>query len=299
LQPDVLQVRVLLGVALLRSGDAPAGEREARIVLVKNASSPAALHLLGLCLLRQEKLAEGVEALESSLRLQPANVDAATTLGTLYAGRGDLQKAEALLNGPLGKSGRPESLLIRGLIDKARRNWPDAARSLEAAVKGNPALPVAHAELGHTYLLMGDNDRAEQAFVAELKLQPGDFHANVYLAWHYLKERRYNDALPLLTRATSRKPDHAGVNYMHGQARHALGEHAQAAELLERAVHKQPGFSPAHVLLARVYARLGRMDEARREQAIIARLRDEEQRRNLGSAQSYGSSSDVPSLEAR
>jgi Flp pilus assembly protein TadD len=86
---------------------------------------------------------------------------------------------------------------------------------------------------------------------------------------------------------------------MQGQARQALGDHAKASELLERAVRKQPDFTPAHVLLARVYAKLGRTEEARRQQTIIARLREEEQRRNLGTAQSYGTSSSVPQLEGR
>jgi tetratricopeptide (TPR) repeat protein len=299
LRPDLLQVRVLLGLALFRSGDAIGGEREARAVLVKDDANASALHLLGLCLLRQEQLTEGVDALESSLRMQPGNLDAAATLGTVYAGRGDLAKAEALLDGALGKSGRPEALLIRGLTEKARNDWTAAARSLEAVTRANPKLPVAHAELGHTYLLLGDSDRAERAFLDELRLQPDDFHASVYLAWHYLKERRYKEAVALLSAAAAPKPDHAGVNYMLGQAKYALGEYAGAAELLERAVQTQPDLAAAHVLLARVYAKLGRLNDARKQQQVIARLREAEQRRNLGSAQSYGSTSNVPQLGAR
>jgi tetratricopeptide (TPR) repeat protein len=298
-RPDLLPVRVLYGLALFRSGEAARGEREARAVLGKDAQNPQALHLLGLCLLRQDRMSEGAEALESALRRQPDNVDAAATLATVYAARGDVDKAEELLRALPGRTERPEGLLIRGIVEKARNNWVSAARSLEAALKQNPKLPVAHAELGHTYLLMGESARAEHAFLDELKIQPGDFHASVYLAWHYLKERRYREALPLLDAASSRRPDHAGVAYMHGQARHALGEHTAAAELLERAVNKEPDFAPAHVLLARVYAKLGRLEDARREQAVVSRLNDEQQQRSLGSGQSYGTASAVPQLGAR
>lgn len=299
LLPEQAQIRVLYGLALFRSGDPVAGEQEARTVLAKEPQNVQALHLLGLCLLRQDKLNEGTEMLESALRLQPGNIDAAATLGTVYAGRGELEKADVLLRGPLGTSTRAESFLIRGLVSKGRSDWAGAARSLETAVKMSPRLLTAHAELGHTYLLMGESSRAEQAFLKELGIQPADFHANVYLAWHYLKERRYPEALPLLMAASASKPHHPGVNYMHGQARHALGEYSRAAELLELAVKKQPDLAPAHVLLARVYAKLGRIEDARRQQKVIARLRDEEQQRNLGSVQSYGSASDVPQLEAR
>jgi tetratricopeptide (TPR) repeat protein len=297
--PEQLQVRVLYGLALFRSGRAVEGEQQARSVLAKEPANPQAQHLLGLCLLRQDKLEEGSRTLEQLLKAQPANVDAAATLATVYAGLGEAQKAEALLEGPLGKTERSETFLVRGVVQKSRSNWLEAAKALEQAIRLNPKLPTAHSELGHAYLLMGESDKAEEQFRKELELQPGDFHASVYLAWHYLNNRRYADALPLLDTAHRRKPAHPGVLYLLGQARQGLGEYGKAAEHLEAAVRGQPDFTAAHVLLARVYAKLGRVEEAKREQAVIARLRQEEQQRNLGASQGYGSKASVPQLEAR
>jgi hypothetical protein len=49
--------------------------------------------------------------------------------------------------------------------------------------------------------------------------------------------------------------------------------------LLEGVVKELPSYSPAHVLLARLYFKLKRTDEAKREQVIIEKLRIEEQQR--------------------
>ncbi|MGH9629197.1 MAG: tetratricopeptide repeat protein [Bryobacteraceae bacterium] len=299
LRPDLIQAKVLYGLALFRSGRASAGEQQARAALEKEPGNPQALHLLGLCLLRQDRLDEGIGTLEAALEAQPGNIDAAATLATVYVGRGEVDKAEALLEGPLAKVERAETFLVRGVVAKARNNWVSAAETLGHAVRLNPKLPVAHSELAHTFLLMGDSERAEAEFRNELELQPGDFHASIYLAWHYMKERRYRDALPLLEAAGLRKPDNAGVLYLQGQAHQVLGDNAKAAVLLERAITKEPDFMPAHVLLARAYAKLGRMEDARREKTVITRLREEEQRRNLGTGQSYAENSAVPQLEVR
>jgi hypothetical protein len=40
-----------------------------------------------------------------------------------------------------------------------------------------------------------------------------------------------------------------------------------------------PDYSPAHVLLARLYFKLKRVDDAKREQAIVERLAVEQQKR--------------------
>jgi Tfp pilus assembly protein PilF len=56
----------------------------------------------------------------------------------------------------------------------------------------------------------------------------------------------------------------------------------EAVELLEKVTKVMPDYSPAHVLLARLYFKLKRIDDAKREQAIVERLAVEQQKRQPG-----------------
>ena len=63
------------------------------------------------------------------------------------------------------------------------------------------------------------------------------------------------------------------------QLSQAKGDTAGAVALLERTVARTPDFTPAHVLLARLYYKLGRNADAERERAAIQRLNEEQQKR--------------------
>ena len=136
---------------------------------------------------------------------------------------------------------------------------------------------------------MGEQSKAEEQFLLELKLRQGDFHASVYLGWTLLRDRRFREALTHLRAASRSKPGHPGLLYLTGQAEYSLGNLDAALADLQASVKHHPDFLPAHVLLARVYAKMNRREEVRRQQEIITRLTQAEQERNLGSHQSYGS----------
>ena len=59
----------------------------------------------------------------------------------------------------------------------------------------------------------------------------------------------------------------------------AKGETQEAVGLLERVVKEAPDYSAAHVLLARLYYKLKRPQDAERERAIIERLNAEQQKK--------------------
>jgi tetratricopeptide (TPR) repeat protein len=203
-------------------------------------------------------------------------------------GRGLPAKAEALLAGPLGDQRSPEAHLLRGIILNTRSEWQAAVREIETALNSNPKLPSARAHLEHSLLLLGRNDRTEAAFRSALEQDPEDFHANVYLGWIYLRDQRHADAAAPLAAAVRTKPGHPGLLYLLAQVRHASGDLTESAALLERAVESAPDFTPAHVLLARVYGKLNRKEDYLRHRDIIAELNAAEQERNLRSQESYG-----------
>ena len=117
---------------------------------------------------------------------------------------------------------------------------------------------------------------------------PTDFHANAYLGWLHIQEKRYPEATERLTAVLRQQPDNATILYQLGQILHLNGQVEKAVETLERAVTLRPDLIPAHVLLARVYSKLKRPEDFKREQAIIRQLTEKEQEKNLGTRELSG-----------
>jgi len=173
--------------------------------------------------------------------------------------------------------------LILGAIQTARRDYSQAIDELQKALRLNAKLPTAHERLGRAYLALAEYQRAAEEFRAELEVNPLDFYANTSLGFLLLKEKHYDEALERLAVARAQNPGHPGPLFLIGQIHQEHGETAKAAELLEQVVILQPDYTPAHVLLARAYAKLRRKEDFRREQALIKRLNEQEQARNLRS----------------
>ncbi|XP_063229083.1 protein O-mannosyl-transferase TMTC1-like [Bacillus rossius redtenbacheri] len=68
-------------------------------------------------------------------------------------------------------------------------------------------------------------------------------------------------------------PDHVNAHYNLGQVYRRMNRSAEATRMLERCVRLDPGYSPAHVLLARLYAARGLHSAAGRLLGHLAALR--------------------------
>jgi tetratricopeptide (TPR) repeat protein len=287
LKPDLANVRMFLGLAHFRTNQFEAAARELSQVLAAQPDHPQALHLLGLCLLKLDRMQEGIITLEAALQAASANTDAAYTLATAYIGSGEIEKAEALLAGPLRGKESAEAHLVRGSLLNAQREAKAALEELTKAKQMNEKLPTLRAQLGYAYLLLIEYEKAAAEFLTALEQNPNDFHANAYLGWLYIQEKRYAEAAERLATVLRQKPDNATILYQLGQIQQFNGQVEKALETLERAVALRPDFISAHVLLARVYSKLKRTEDFAREQKIIRRLTQEEQERNLGMQENY------------
>jgi tetratricopeptide (TPR) repeat protein len=287
LKPELTSVRLFLGLARFRAEQFEAAHQALAGVLEAQPAHPQALHLLGLCRLKLDRIEEGTLALEAALQANPNNVEAAYTLATAYIGIGEIEKAEDLLDGPLrGKTGA-EAHLVRGSILNARKQAQAALEELTRAKQLNEKLPTLQTQIGYACLLLMEYEKAASEFLAALRQNPDDYHANAYLGWLYIQEKRYPEAAECLLMALRQKPGNATILYQLGQIQQLNGQVETAVTTLERAVRLRPEFIPAHVLLARVYSKLKRTDDFAREQGIIRQLTEKEQKKNLGTQESY------------
>ncbi len=287
LKPELTSVRMFLGLARFRAEQFEAAHQELVKVLEAQPGHPQALHLLGLCRLKLDRIEDGALALEAALQANPNNVEAAYTLATAYIGIGEIEKAEALLEGALRGQHSAEAYLVRGSILNAKRAAKDAIQELRKAKQLNEKLPTLRTQLGYAYLLLLEYEKAAGELQTALAQTPADFHANAYLAWLYIQEKRYPEAAERLSAGLSQKPDNATMLYQLGHIQQINGQVELALATLERAVRLRPEYLSAHVLLARVYSKLKRTDDFAREQTIIRQLTEKEQEKNLGTQESY------------
>ena len=289
ISPGLTALRAFLGLAYFRMGQFEPAHREVAKALKDQPENPQAPHLNGLCLFKLDRLQEGIAALAAALKANPKNLEAAYTLATAYVANGQPDQAEALLEGPLRSVSSAEIYLVRGRIQGAKGNFRQAAQDLTEAKRLNSELPTLRTQLGLTFTRLGDYPRAMDEFRAALVSNPSDFEANAFLGWLYVQDRRYQEAAEFVKEALRQRPgDGAFLYKLMGQIHHAAGNHPEAASLLERAVQERSDYIPAHILLARVYAKLKRLDDFARQQTIIRRLTEQEQERNLRARQGYG-----------
>ncbi len=102
-------------------------------------------------------------------------------------------------------------------------------------------------------------------------------HSDIYLAQYGLgravaQKQRYPEAIEHLHKAIQLQPDSAWANFEIGRVLMKTGDFKTAAVHLEIASGRLPESSELHAMLAEVYERLGRKDDANRERVKAAQL---------------------------
>ena len=281
LAPQHPGVAYFLGLAYSQADRCGEAREELDLILRQQPSNVQALHLSGDCLLRQGLLEEGIGALERVLQASPDVRQALYTLGSAYLKVGNVQAARELVRTRMEGDETPEALLIKGSLHLAEKRYGVALALLERARSANPQLPMANSQIGVALLYEGRRALAAEAFRVELAINPRDFNSNAFLGWLLEQEGDSERAIELLQAAHGLQESDAGVKYLLAQSHATQRNWQEVATLLEDVTEAQPEFTPAHVMLARAYAKLKRTDLFRREQGIIRRLNEEQQERDL------------------
>ena len=141
----------------------------------QNSDDPALSYMLGMALLRVQRINDGQRLLDRILR------------------NGDTAESRFLLGTRMYESG----------------DYPGAVKQLQSAAAINPNLPELQALFGQALLNTGDADAAMQAFQTELAGNPNNYAANLGLGQILAARKQFNEALPPLERATLVRPESA------------------------------------------------------------------------------------------
>jgi protein O-GlcNAc transferase len=171
-----------------------------------------------------------------------------------------------------------KSLLGQALQQIELNRYQEAAVPLERAVQLDPALAIAHYDLGVCYFALGRFDAARQSLAEARRLRPDDRFAVYYVARLDLLQGHIDHAI-LGFESLSGGPPLADELYYLGSAYFRKGDFEAAVRSLSKAVSGKPEDARAHFLLARVYRKLGKEQEAAEQFADSERYRGDDQQR--------------------
>jgi tetratricopeptide (TPR) repeat protein len=173
--------------------------------------------------------------------------------------------------------------------------WDAAAREYQMILKEFPTVPGIHYRMARLYLSKPDaeaeaGEKARKELHLELELDPKNAGAEYLLGELAREAAQWNEAIEHLTRATKLDPSFADAYLRLGMSCIPAGKFAEAIPSLETYVKMQPTDPAGHYHLGLAYSRVGRDEDARREEALQKATAEKVEREKLGTPQSPASS---------
>jgi predicted Zn-dependent protease len=158
-----------------------------------------------------------------------------------------------------------------------RKEYEEAEAGFQALLEKYPGTNFVHYSWGAMLASQGKDDAAEMQFQEETKLNPASSLA--YTEWAYLESKagRFSEAISLSKKAVELSDNSFMAHYVLGNSLLATGKIEDSVPQLERARDMAPESPEIRYSLSRAYAKLGKNDLARREQAEFLRLKSKQQ----------------------
>jgi len=158
-------------------------ERLWRTTLARNPECWMAETNLGLVLLQQGKIDDGIAHYRSALQMQPDSWDAEYNLGTALLGKGQVDEAIQHCERAVGmRPTDPDAQVSLGDALRQKGRIDDAIAHYQKAMMARPDHFLARYGLGHALLEKGELDSAIQVCRSALVLRPSDADCHTTLA---------------------------------------------------------------------------------------------------------------------
>jgi arylsulfatase A-like enzyme/Tfp pilus assembly protein PilF len=274
--PEIVEAHMLLGNVLRkddRHDEAVAAYRDA---LALDPEHREALYSLALAYKETGHLDEALAGLERAAELDPKNGKVIWQIADVRMRQGRFADAEAELLRALDLDlDRPRFLLKLGECYVEMERLDDAGRRLEEALAVHPDLATVHFTLGLVHEKSGRVPEAIDAYRRELEHNGEAYRAAFNLAKLLQDGGRPRQALEYFKKAVEIQPQFGTGHLYLAKALLDVGdlEGAEASARLGLERSPEPRLAPlGHFILADVYNRQGRLEDAAREEAAGRRL---------------------------
>jgi len=255
-----------LGLTLEATGrDAEAHRSFLEAYELDSMNEPTLL-ALGLSSLRLDDPSGSIKWFEEAAKLKPDRPDSYVHRIEAYARLNDHEQAEVMfymaiqmpeIDEACAYLNMAESLLDRGLCDRAI--W-----CLRTAAKADPTLPRVHARLAEAHASLGRLDRSRQLYLRELRNNPGDVETLLDLGCLLVEMNRLGEAGEKFRRVLELETDNADAHFYLGDLGERLGEMDSAIASHRLVLRLDPAHSPSRRRLAGLLARRGDLLDAQR-----------------------------------
>ena len=249
IDPQAAAPKVQLGdlylVALKKPAEATIAYREA---LALDPSNQRTNLMLGVALLSSGDLDQAEKQLTKACDLGPNDLTSRKALADLQLRRGEVDSALENYRKALQiDSNAAWATIGIGNVFMGRQDYSQAINSYRNALTKSPKSIEAQTKLGMAQELSGDLDSAEASYKAALALDPKDSVAANNLAWLLaVKKQKPKEALPWAQKAVATNPKNANFLDTLGWIMRANGDVPGALTVLKKAqalAPQDPGIS--------------------------------------------------------
>ncbi|MBX6360644.1 tetratricopeptide repeat protein [Pseudacidobacterium ailaaui] len=311
--PQFAPAQLDLGLALLREGNPEEAIAALNKAIALDPTSQGAHLFLGIAEYQRGHLDAARTALKQEVAQYPHSVEALTWLGIIELAAGHADAATAPLDeaaklspddvNVLDYRGRAHSLVAAESYAHMRELDPDswhvhralgqtyadmgnpqaAIKEYQAALAKQPNNADLYEALGAEYQKLSQFQQAEQAYENELKLSPDNPVALYNLGRIEVENGDPSKGVALLRKAVPMLQQPSPGEYYLGLGLEKLGKDEESIEWLEKSLAGNPSSfirQGAYFLLARLYQRQHRPEDASRALAALKQLKAQQQLQN-------------------
>jgi tetratricopeptide (TPR) repeat protein len=170
--------------------------------------------------------------------------------------------------------GKPQTLVLRGMLAWANRDMAACVSAFEKAESIAPDDPTTLTYLGRLYLRQRQWSNAERMFKRVLDLDPDSAEAHYGLSVALPRQNFVEQGIEHALLAVGLRHEFPEAHFQLGAILSRSGWYERAAQAFEMSLRMRPGFLLAHRYLAGIYGRLGRSDLVKRHQTEVKRLKE-------------------------
>ncbi len=184
------------------------------------------------------------------LQKQADHYDALHMLGVLNFQEGNIDRAIILLDKAVKKRKTAEALTNLGSVLTAKGDLNRAKNAFIEAIKINPKLPVSHFNLGNSYRQLEDYDNAIAAYQSALKLKSDYYDALHNISIVYRLSGNLKEAKKTALKAIAINPNNAEIQFNLASVLSRLGEKDDAIKAYSKTIELDPNNMTARHLLS-------------------------------------------------
>jgi tetratricopeptide (TPR) repeat protein len=274
--PEIVEAYTLLGKFYQKAGRPQEGLEAFQQALELDAEHDGATFSLALAHKKMGRLEDAEIGFERARELDPRNGKVFLQLADIRMRQKRFDEAERTLKDALAlEVDQPRFRLKLGECYIEMERHADAERVILQALEEEPDLPRAHFNLALAHEARGQVERAVAEYEAEIAQTPKAFKAAFNLGRLLLRARRSEEARARFRESVDWNPEF-GTGYLYlAKTLLDAGELEEAEEAARQGLAKnpEPEMAPlGHYILADIYSRRGRPEEAARQVAAARKL---------------------------